>query len=105
MSNDGIQKELEALRVQVTELSRAREPESVSNHNLDVREDSDQVQSPDSAESEQMMDQESDGSRLDIEKQIQEFIDALEVEMKDTNPMTVLVIFSVGVLIGRLLPR
>lgn len=105
MSNNAIHKELEELRVQVAELSRAREPESVSNHNLDVREDSDQVQSPDSAESEQVMDQESDGSKMDIEKQIQEFIDALEVEIKDTNPMTVLVIFALGVLIGRLLPR
>jgi len=105
MSNDALQKELEALREQVTELTQARDIESANNHSSDVSEASDQMQSPISAEGGQMPEQESDGSKMDIEKQIQEFIDALEVEIKDTNPMTVLVIFALGVLIGRLLPR
>ena len=104
MSNNAIQKELEALRVQVAELNRARDTEQV-NHDSDVSEASDQMQSPISAEGGQIPDQDSDGSKMDFEKQIQEFIDALEVEIKDTNPMTVLVIFALGVLIGRLLPR
>ena len=105
MSNDAIQKELEALRVQVAELNQALDPEMVNNDNSDVHKASDQMPSPDSVEGGQMMNQENNGSKLDIEKQIQEFIDALEVEIKDTNPMTMLVIFSLGVLIGRLLPR
>ena len=41
----------------------------------------------------------------DAEEQIRVFVSALEQEMKSTNPMTVLVVFSLGVLIGRLLPR
>ena len=105
MSNNAIQKELEALRVQVAELNRARDTEQANNHDSDVSEASDQMQSPISAEGGQIPDLDSDGSKMDFEKQIQEFIDALEVEIKDTNPMTVLVIFALGVLIGRLLPR
>jgi len=105
MSNNAIQKELEALRAQVAELNRARDTEQANNHDSDVCEASDQMQSPNSAEGGQIPDQDSDGSKMDFEKQIQEFIDALEVEIKDTNPMTVLVIFALGVLIGRLLPR
>ena len=105
MSNNAIHKELEELRVQVAELNRARDTELANNHHPDVSEASDQMQSPNSAEGGQIPDLDSDGSKMDFEKQIQEFIDALEVEIKDTNPMTVLVIFALGVLIGRLLPR
>ena len=105
MSNNAIQKELEALREQVAELNRARDPELATNHDPDVSEASDHMQSPIPLEGGQIPDQDSDGSKMDSEKQIQDFIDALEVEIKDTNPMTVLVIFALGVLIGRLLPR
>lgn len=105
MSNSAIQKELEALRAQVAELNRARDAEQANNHDSDISEASDQMQSPNSAEGGQIPDQDSYGSKMDFEKQIQEFIDALEEEIKDTNPMTVLVIFALGVLIGRLLPR
>jgi len=105
MSNNAIQKELEALRVQVAELNRARDTELATNHDPDVSEASDHTQSPIPIEGGQIPDQDGDGSKMDFEKQIQEFIDALEVEIKDTNPMTVLVIFALGVLIGRLLPR
>ena len=105
MSNNAIQKELEALRLQVAELSQARDTELAHNQHSDVSEASDQIQSPNSTAGRQMPDQDGGGSKIDIEKQIQDFIDALEVEIKETNPMTVLVIFALGVLIGRLLPR
>ena len=41
----------------------------------------------------------------DTEEQIRDFVNALDQEIKSTNPMTVLVVFSLGVVIGRLLPR
>lgn len=104
MSNNAIQKELEALRAQVAELSQARDTE-LTDHKTDVSGVSEKIKPSRSAGDRQVSDQDSDGGTLDIEEQIQEFIDALEVEIKDTNPMTVLIIFALGVLIGRLLPR
>lgn len=41
----------------------------------------------------------------DVEAQIKEFIVTLEEEIKETRPMTVLGIFALGVLVGRLLPK
>jgi len=105
MGTNAMQNELEELRAQVAELNRARDAESAHRHDPDEREASDQELSNGSAEGEQLPALESEGSKMDFEQQIQEFIDALEVEIKDTNPMTVLVIFALGVLIGRLLPR
>lgn len=105
MGTNAMQKELEELRAQVAELNRAREAESAKDQSSDQTEASDQEESREVAEAEQIPALESDGSEKDFEKQIQDLVDALEMEIKDTNPMTVLIIFALGVLIGRLLPR
>ncbi len=41
----------------------------------------------------------------EISSHRQELVDVLEEEIKDTRPMTLLVVFALGILIGRLLPR
>jgi hypothetical protein len=46
---------------------------------------------------------ESDES--DLNSQLTDLVEVLEQELKDTNPMTLLIVFALGILIGRLLPR
>lgn len=99
MSNSAIQNELEKLRTQVAELTQARDIESANIKS------SDEIQSHDSTEEKELLNHEIDRSKIDTEQQIQELIDALEVEIKDTNPVTMLIIFTLGVLLGRFLPR
>jgi len=99
MSNSAIQQELEELRAQVAELTQARDSES---ENI---KSSDKTQPHDSAEEKELLNHEIDGSKIGTEQQIQELIDALEVEIKDTNPVTMLIIFTLGILFGRFLPR
>ena len=99
MSNSAIQQELEELRAQVAELTQARDSES---ENI---KSSDKIQPHDSADEKALLNHEIDGSKMGTEQQIQELIDALEAEIKDTNPVTMLIIFTLGILFGRFLPR
>lgn len=104
MSNADIAKELSELRAQIEELRLAGKPEQKD-------------QQPQSDEpSEQSTISDSDTASIqralagkmgigDAEAQIQEFMTALEEDIKDTKPMTMLVVFALGVLIGRLLPK
>lgn len=105
MSNAAITKELEELRVQVAELIRAREADTPSEQQTGAGDSTVQtsVHSPESESTDIFKaDEENEG---DLSSQLQEFVTALEEEIKDTNPMTLLVVFALGILIGRLLPR
>ena len=105
MSDNALRDELTKLKEQVAELQSARtQPPSPPD-----------LQGSDAATEESAMtgagqsDQDgvsSEGAeQKDAEEQIRDFVNALDQEIKSTNPMTVLVVFSLGVLIGRLLPR
>ncbi len=105
MSDKAIRDELEKLREQVAGLHSTRieqkaqqEPEKkiVASQRSDQTADSNPEQTTTLVEDEETS---------DVEQQIRDFVDALDQEIKNTNPMTVLVVFSLGVLIGRLLPR
>lgn len=104
MSNAAIAKELSELRAQVEELRQARKPEQT-----DLQPQTDGLPEPSTipepgADSIKKVLADKAGIG-DAEAQIQELITALEEEIKDTNPMTMLVVFALGVLIGRLLPK
>lgn len=45
------------------------------------------------------------GDESDLNSQLEELVEVLEQELKDTNPITLLIVFALGILIGRLLPR
>jgi hypothetical protein len=105
MSDSALRDELTKLKEQVAELQSTRsKPPSPPD-----------LQVPDSAIEDPAMtgagqsDQDGvsfeDAEQKDTEEQIRDFVNALDQEIKSTNPMTVLVVFSLGVLIGRLLPR
>jgi hypothetical protein len=42
---------------------------------------------------------------LDLSAQLKEMVDALDKELKDTNPLILLGVFALGLFVGRLLPK
>lgn len=104
MSNTTIAKELSDLRAQVEELQLARKHEQ-ENQGAHPHEQPEASTVPETdADSIQRVLTDKFGFG-DAEDQVQEFIAALEEEINDTNPMTMLVVFALGVLVGRLLPK
>ncbi|MEN8191071.1 MAG: hypothetical protein ABFS19_14585 [Thermodesulfobacteriota bacterium] len=45
------------------------------------------------------------GEDHDLNSRLEELVEVLEQELKDTSPITLLIVFALGILIGRLLPR
>ncbi|MFT5730703.1 MAG: hypothetical protein ACI8PB_004891 [Desulforhopalus sp.] len=104
MSNTAIAKELSDLRAQIEELQMARKHEQ----------EDQEAQPHEQPEASNVPETDADSIQRvltdkfglgDVEDQVQEFITALEEEINDTNPMTMLVVFALGVLVGRLLPK
>lgn len=44
-------------------------------------------------------------SEQDVVSRLEELVEAMEQELDAVSPLTVLIVFTLGVLIGRLLPR
>ena len=105
MSNNSVMNELEELRRQVAELHRTRDDGGSSDRAPDPTQQREQQPLLTQHDSAARQSEESAADKSDLEKQVQEFVDALDAEIKGTNPMTVLVVFALGILIGRLLPR
>ncbi len=111
MSNDPLESEIEILRAQVAELTAARESE---NSNTDDKvqalksdnepPDVDVVSGNASANVNDISDNTKNNDN-DLEHQFQELIDTIDTELKEASPITVLAVFAVGILVGRLLPR
>ncbi len=109
MSNDQLQSEIEILRAQVAELTAARENEK-NNTRTKAQSQADEGKSEYSeTESEQLsasvIDKTSADVEGDLEHQLHELVDTINTELKDASPVTVLVVFTVGLLVGRFLPR
>ncbi len=105
MSDKAIRDELDKLREQVAELHSTREQvEAHKDHQKTDSAPTNQAMPP-TEELEQVSIPAENEKTQDVEQQIRDFVEALDKEIKSTNPMTVLVVFSLGVLIGRLLPR
>ena len=101
MANDDMKNEIEELRAQVAELTadrKARQKEQASSSQESVKESAAQ----DTATSEPDTDETGE---IDLSSQFQELIDTIDQELKEASPVTVLVVFALGVLVGRLLPR
>ena len=105
MSDKAIKDELAKLREQVAELhsTRTHETSGQEHHETEIAPQKEVTQIAGEAAQNNIAAEGEDTQ--DAEEQIRVFVSALEEEIKSTNPMTVLVVFSLGVLIGRLLPR
>ncbi len=105
MSDKAIRDELTRLREQVAELQSARTHTSSSQQHEAPDTTPESQTDTGTEESAQNIVSFEGEEKQDTEEQIRDFVNALDQEIKSTNPMTVLVVFSLGVLIGRLLPR
>ena len=93
MENDKEQTELERLRAEV-ELLRMGASPTVAAVARTGESDAINVQSESDEDEEK-----------DVNSQIEDLLEALEKELENTSPMTLLIVFALGILVGRLLPR
>ena len=99
MANEDLQLEIELLRAQLDEIKRDREPEPEKSTE-EIEE-----QAAGQAESESTNTDNSSADNLDAEDLVSQFKDILESidkDIKDTKPSTLLIVFALGVLVGRL---
>ena len=90
MAKDGIEAELEQLRAQLEALQRAeagREQEAGDGE----------------AQGGGQVTESEEGNELLAH--FRELLDSLDEELKESNPTTLLAVFTLGILVGRLLPR
>ena len=111
MAKDEMKNEIEELRAQVAELTaerKAKEKEQAqaSSSKASAKKAKESV-AQDTATGEPGTDEaETAKSEVaDLSSQFQELIDTIDQELKEASPVTVLVVFALGVLVGRLLPR
>lgn len=104
MSNSAMAKELSELRAQVEKLRQAKKSELTDlQPQADGLPESSAIPEPGSDSIKKVL---ADKVGIgDAEDQVQDLISALEEEIKDANPMTMLAVFALGVLIGRLLSK
>jgi hypothetical protein len=105
MSDKAIRDELAKLREQVAELHTTRAQATAPEEHQEAESAPENKVMPQSGDPEHTSILAENEETQDAEQQIRDFVEALDKEIKSTNPMTVLVVFSLGVLIGRLLPR
>mgnify|MGYP000541339050 CR=1 FL=1 len=97
-SKDDVQEELDRLREEVEMLRAQRdaaeaEPEESKTSDAEF-------------DSEPTSQRESDQyTAADLTSELQVLVEAIDKELKDTNPVTLLVVFALGAFVGRMLPR
>ncbi len=94
MADNDLRREIEALKAQIEALNRTRPTPD------DTPEEAPPGAAADGADGEPA---ENPGD--DLMAHVHEVIDELGEQLRDANPATLLVVFSLGVLFGRLLPR
>lgn len=99
MANEDLQLEIELLREQLDEIKHDREAEPEKSTE-EIEEQA--VEQP---ESESTNTDKSSADNLDAEDLVSQFkdlLDSIDKDIKDTKPSTLLIVFALGVLVGRL---
>ena len=105
---DEMGKEIEELRKQVAELTaerKAREKEQAQASSSQAPSKESAKKDSATTESTKAEAESTEQETMNISSQFQELIDTIDQELKEASPVTVLVVFALGVLVGRLLPR
>jgi septal ring factor EnvC (AmiA/AmiB activator) len=107
MLKQEMQNEIDELRAQIATLSAEREAREKEQSQAQSKESDTepvtQVSSADESGGEEA--EITAPEETDIENLFQELVETVDSELKEASPMTVLVVFAFGVLVGRLLPR
>ena len=104
MANNDIQNEIELLRAQLDEMKREREVEQAAT-TAELEE-----QAEEQPKVEAVLDPASATAGVDsavaesndLAAQFKELLESIDKDIKDTKPTTLLVVFALGVIVGRL---
>ena len=108
MGDDYMQNEIEELRAQVAELTaerKAREKERAQAGTSQSPASESAALVTGTTESTEAAAGSVQPEAADLTSQFKELIETIDEELKEASPVTVLVVFAVGVVVGRLLPR
>jgi hypothetical protein len=99
MANEDLQQEIEHLRAKLSEIKKKREAEA-SAPEPDIEEQPVESSQTDASSAEPASANESIAEDLLV--QFREMLDSIDKDIKDTKPSTLLIVFTLGVLVGRL---
>lgn len=103
MANDQIKAELEALRAQLEALKRAEKEREQEKSSPAGSAGGDNP--PADGEGVVSGNPETEPESSELLAQFRELLDSLDEELKESNPTTLLAVFTLGIVVGRLLPR
>lgn len=99
MANEDLRAEIELMRKQLEELQKEREAETKPS---DVVEPEQPAVSQVLGEAGEATASATDVKGEDLVAQLKELLDSIDKDIKDTKPTTLLLVFALGVLVGRL---
>lgn len=108
MLKQEMQDEIDALRAQVAQLEverEAREKQQAEAGGGQATETGSETQASDAAEPAGDEAEHAASEETDLTSMFQELVETVDSELKEANPLTVLVVFALGVLVGRLLAK
>lgn len=96
MAINSNQQEIELLRKQLEKMKREREAEQAAAAKK-AEESTETAAAPDSGS-----DTAADDSTEDLVAQFKDLLESIDKDIKDTKPSTLLIVFALGVIVGRL---
>lgn len=99
MTNEDLQLEIELLQAQLDEIKNKREAEPAEPE-PEIEEPTVESSTTGTSSAESAADDES--MTEDLLVQFREMLDSIDKDIKDTKPSTLLIVFALGVLVGRL---
>ncbi len=104
-SDNALQAELKEMRKQLDALRASGTASEGRNRSAPAGKEAESVASSSGGGSQQAEKDKDKGEAADLSAQLQELVDGMGRELKDTNPITLLAVFAIGIFVGRLLPR
>jgi hypothetical protein len=99
MSNEDLQLEIELLQTQLNEIKSKREAESGE---PEAEKEAPPVDSTSTGTSSAEPAADDESIAEDLLEQFRDMLDSFDKDIKDTKPSTLLIVFALGVLVGRL---
>ena len=100
MANDDLSEEIKLLRTQLADLKKRQDTEKTEKARVEKEQEEEQA-----AEAEQAVAaaQAADGDvSHELIDQFRDLLDSIDKDIKDAKPTTLLIIFALGILVGRL---
>lgn len=99
MANEDLRAEMELMRKQLEALQKERETETKPSETVEAEQP---AVSQASGETGEVTASATDVKGEELVAQLKELLDSIDKDIKDTKPTTLLLVFALGVLVGRL---